>query len=221
MNDCIKDRIARLRAELPSDVELVAVSKYYPAEDVLSAYECGQRIFGESRVQELCEKRAVLPQDIKWHFIGHLQPNKVKYIAPFIDLIHAVDSLKLLAEIDKQGRKCNRIIPCLLQLHVAQEESKFGFGLEECYALLQNSEWREYAHAKICGVMCMATNVDDEGIVHAEFQKAKEFYKKVKEDFFPDDDSFCRCSWGMSGDYRIAIEEGANLVRIGSMIFEG
>lgn len=220
MENYIKERLDSLRNELPPRVALIAVSKYFPAEDVALAYDAGQRAFGESRVQELCEKRACLPEDVQWHFIGHLQPNKVKYIAPFISLIHAVDSLKLLREIDKQGRKHNREIPCLLQLHVAREETKYGFSAEECYELLREGTWRELTFAKISGVMCMASNTDDVERVQQDFREARSFFEKARADFFADSAHFCYCSWGMSGDYKVAIDEGANLVRIGSMIFE-
>lgn len=220
MNSYISERLAGLSRELSDDVQLVAVSKYFPVEDIRTAYEAGQRVFGESRAQEICAKLEALPEDIEWHFIGHLQPNKVKYIAPFVSLIHAVDSIKLLMEIDKQGRKCQRQIPCLLQLHVAQETSKYGFLIDECYRMLQEGEWRKYPYARISGIMCMASHTEDEERVRQDFNKAHDFFKKVKQEFFFDDAHFRYRSWGMSGDYRIAIEEGANLVRIGSLIFE-
>lgn len=219
MSSRIPYKINSLKGEIPDHVELVAVSKYFPASDIQIAYDAGQRIFGESRAQELLQKQAMLPQDIEWHFIGHLQPNKVKYIAPFVQLIHAVDSEKLLAEIDKQGRKCEREIPCLLQLHVAQEETKYGFSIDECREMLERGEWRKYVNARICGVMCMASNTDDMQRVRADFRAAKTFFDELKETYFKKDSRFCKCSWGMSGDYPVAIEEGANLIRVGSLIF--
>lgn len=215
----IAERLCGIRAELPDEVRLVAVSKYHPAEAVMQAYTAGQRIFGESRAQELSEKHKVLPADIEWHFIGHLQPNKVKYIAPFVSLIHAVDSFKLLAEIDKQARRCNRVLPCLLQLHVAQEETKFGFTPEECRDMLAAGEWRRLEHTRIAGIMCMGSNTDDEARIRQDFRTALDFYEATRRDFFPDSPYFRERSWGMSGDYRIAMEEGSTMVRIGSYIF--
>ena len=220
MGNNIEQRLSQLRTALPPHVGLVAVSKYSPVEDVQTAYCAGQRVFGESRAQDLSEKYEALPKDIEWHFIGHLQPNKVKYIAPFISLVHAVDSVKLLCEIDKQGRKYHRVIPCLLQLHVAREETKYGFSLEECRAMLAEGEWRRYPHAQICGVMCMASNTDDVERVRSDFRKARAFFEEAKKLFFADSPHFVYRSWGLSGDYQLAIEEGANLVRIGSFIFE-
>lgn len=215
----IAERLCGIRAELPDEVRLVAVSKYHPAEAVMQAYTAGQRIFGESRAQELSEKHKVLPADIEWHFIGHLQPNKVKYIAPFVSLIHAVDSFKLLAEIDKQARRCNRVLPCLLQLHVAQEETKFGFTPEECRDMLSAGEWLRLEHTRIAGIMCMASNTNDEARIRQDFRTALDFYEEARRDFFPDSPYFHERSWGMSGDYRIAVEEGSTMVRIGSYIF--
>lgn len=219
MTSPIQTRIEETLSRLPEGVQLVAVSKFHPAEAIAEAYAAGQRAFGESRVQELMDKQARLPHDIEWHFIGHLQPNKVKYIAPFISLIHAVDTLKLLHEIDKQGAKCGRRIPCLLQLHVAREETKFGFSVEEARQLLEGGEWKGLGHAKICGIMCMASNSDDLRQVKGEFRSARLFFEEARERFFPDDEDFCICSWGMSHDYPVAVEEGATMVRVGSKIF--
>lgn len=215
----IQERLTSTVARLPEHVKLVAVSKFHPAEAIADAYQTGWRIYGESRAQELVEKHEILPSDIEWHFIGHLQPNKVKYIAPFVTLIHAVDSFKLLAEIDKQARRCDRIIPCLLQLHVAQEETKFGFTPEECQALLAQGEWRDLHHVQISGLMCMASNTDDTDRIRRDFRTAYDFYKSAKNEFFSDCPEFCERSWGMSGDYDIAIEEGSTMVRIGTHIF--
>lgn len=206
-------------SRLPEGVRLVAVSKFHPAEALMEAYEAGARLFGESRVQELVTKREALPADIEWHFIGHLQPNKVKYIAPFVSLIHAVDSEKLLREIDKQGRRFGRIIPCLLQLHVAREEAKFGFSVEECHTLLAQGSWRELKNVRLCGVMCMASNTDDRERVRQDFRTAYDFYRRAKSEFFADSPEFAIRSWGMSGDYELAVEEGSNMVRVGSYIF--
>lgn len=212
----ISDRIKELKAELPNGVVLCAVSKYHPSEMIREAYDSGQRIFGESHVQELMKKYEVLPKDIEWHFIGHLQTNKVKYIAPFISLIHSVDTPKLLAEINKQGIKCGRRIPCLLQLHVAMEETKFGFSVDELKEYLQNSEWREMNGIDIQGIMCMASNTDDEERILTDFRTANEFARYCAEKY---GNSFRIRSWGMSGDYLLAIRQGSNLVRIGSKIF--
>lgn len=215
----IQRRLSETMAGLPGNVTLVAVSKFHPVSSLKEAYDGGARIFGESRAQELVAKHEVLPTDIEWHFIGHLQPNKVKYIAPFISLIHAADSHKLLLEIDKQARRCDRVIPCLLQLHVAQEETKFGFTVDECRAYLESGEWRELHHVNICGLMCMASNTDDENRIRRDFHTAYEFYKETKSLYFSDRPEFCERSWGMSGDYKIAIEEGSTMVRIGTHIF--
>ena len=212
----IGNRIKEIKAQLPYGVDLCAVSKYHPAEMIQEAYDCGQRIFGESHVQELMKKYEILPKDIKWHFIGHLQTNKVKYIAPFVSLIHSVDTAKLLAEINRQGIKCGRRIPCLLQLHVAQEETKFGFTVDELKDYLLNGEWRNMEGIDIQGIMCMATNTDDEERILNDFRTANEFSRFCAERF---GDTFRIRSWGMSGDYLLAVCEGSNLVRIGSKIF--
>lgn len=215
----IQEELNLIRETLPISTRLVAVSKYHPAESIEEAYKAGQRIFGESHVQELQKKYEILPNDIEWHFIGHLQTNKVKYIAPYISLIHAVDTPKLLAEINKQALKCGRTIRVLLQLHVAMEETKFGFTTDECWALLVEGSWREMKGIEICGIMCMASNVDDEDRIANDFECAHAFFKKAQATFFPHQPSFCECSWGMSDDYPIAIEHGSTLIRVGSKIF--
>lgn len=208
-----------VRATVKQGVELVAVSKFHPAALIKEAYDQGQRIFGESRVQELQAKHEVLPADIQWHFIGHLQPNKVKYIAPYISLIHAVDSYKLLAEINKQAAKHDRVIPCLLELHIAQEESKYGFTPEACTALLEDGAWRALKNVQIAGLMCMASNTPDMVQVRSEFHQARVYFDELKQRFFADDPHFCERSWGMSHDYDVAMDEGATLVRVGTAIF--
>ena len=208
-----------VRATVKQGVELVAVSKFHPAALIKEAYDQGQRIFGESRVQELQTKHEVLPTDIQWHFIGHLQPNKVKYIAPYISLIHAVDSYKLLAEINKQAAKHDRVIPCLLELHIAQEESKYGFTPEACTALLEDGAWRALKNVQIAGLMCMASNTPDMVQVRSEFHQARVYFDELKQRFFADDPHFCERSWGMSHDYDVAMDEGATLVRVGTAIF--
>lgn len=208
-----------VRATVKQGVELVAVSKFHPAALIKEAYDQGQRIFGESRVQELQAKHEALPADILWHFIGHLQPNKVKYIAPYISLIHAVDSYKLLAEINKQAAKHDRVIPCLLELHIAQEESKYGFTPEACTALLEDGAWRALKNVQIAGLMCMASNTPDMVQVRSEFHQARVYFDELKQRFFADDPHFCERSWGMSHDYDVAMDEGATLVRVGTAIF--
>ena len=211
--------LKEIKDTLKPNVELVAVSKFHPASLIQEAYNEGQRIFGESRVQELQAKHEALPKDIQWHFIGHLQPNKVKYIAPYISLIHAVDSYKLLAEINKQAAKNNRVIPCLLELHIAQEDTKYGLSLDACTALLEETDWRGLEHVEIVGLMCMASNTTDNEQIRNEFHSALTYFNEVKERFFSDKPNFSQRSWGMSHDYPIAMEEGATLVRVGTAIF--
>ena len=215
----LSEKINNIQKTLPAGVRLVAVSKYHPASLIQEAYDAGQRIFGESHVQELVAKHDALPKDIEWHFIGHLQTNKVKYIAPFVSLIHAVDSERLLIEIDKQAKRSGRTIPVLLQVHVAKETTKFGFTPDELLNFMENGDWRQYTNISFSGIMCMATNTDDEALIASEFEQAKTLFHRIKEKYFSDSDTFNECSWGMSGDYPIAIEHGSTLIRIGSMIF--
>ncbi len=215
----IQNNIREVLTTLPDGVRLVAVSKFHPVEALQEAYDAGQRIFGESKVQEMTAKHEQLPTDIEWHFIGHLQTNKVKYIAPYVSLIHGVDSYKLLLEINRQGQRAGRIIPCLLQLHVAQEETKFGFSPEECHQMLTEGEWRTLPYVSIRGLMGMASNTDDMAQVRQEFATLGKFFSQVKEEFFSGKSEFCELSMGMSDDYPIAIEEGSTLVRVGSRIF--
>ena len=215
----IAEVLASIHQQLPKGVRLVAVSKFHPAEAIREAYDAGQRIFGESHVQEVMAKVDVLPKDIEWHFIGHLQTNKVKYLAPSVSLIHAVDSMKLLREINKQAMKVGRTISCLLELHVAQEESKYGFTPDELLTMLDEGEWRELTNVKICGLMTMATFTDDEQQIRREFQLAKYTFDRAKAEYFDHEPAFCELSMGMSHDYPIAIEEGATLIRIGTKIF--
>lgn len=215
----LQQQLLTIKNELPEGVRLVAVSKFHPVASLKEAYEVGQRVFGESRVQELQQKQPEMPNDVEWHFIGHLQANKVKYIAPYISMIHGVDSWKLLQEINRQGERNGRVIDCLLQLHVAQEETKFGFSLEECNAFLEEGAWKNLSNVRICGLMCMATFTDDMEQVRKEFAVAHEFFKEVKTTYFAHEDAFKECSWGMSDDYPIAVTEGSTLVRVGSKIF--
>ena len=211
--------LTKVREAIPEGVTLVAVSKFHPESDLLQAYEAGQRVFGESHVQELVRKHDNLPADIQWHFIGHLQTNKVKYIAPFISLIHAVDTPKLLREIDRQAARCERVIPVLLELHIAEEETKYGWTLDACRQFLAEGEWRNMQHVKISGLMMMASYVDDEAQINAEFQLASDFFDEMKSRFFADDPAFCQRSWGMSHDYPLAICHHSTMVRIGTAIF--
>lgn len=204
---------------LPKQVQLVAISKYHPVEYIEAAYAEGQRVFGESHEQELKQKVATLPKDIKWHFIGHLQTNKVKYIAPYISMIESVDSLKLLKEIDKQATKHDRTIQVLLELHVAEEETKSGLSFDACRALLDEGKWRQLNHVQICGIMMMATNTDDAVKIAQEFDAAWHFFDEIKQQYFADDDAFCQRSWGMSHDYQIAVQHGSTMVRVGTNIF--
>lgn len=203
----------------PYNARLVAVSKIKPAADIQTLYDEGQRIFGENYVQELQEKQPVLPADIQWHFIGHLQSNKVKYIAPFVSMIHAVDSLKLLQEINKQAAKHDRVIDCLLQVHIATEETKFGLDAGELSALLQEYQQVEYPHIRLAGLMGMASNTENLEQVRAEFRQLKALQQQMKATFFNDNGNFTELSIGMSGDYQLALEEGSTIVRIGSMLF--
>jgi pyridoxal phosphate enzyme (YggS family) len=203
------------------NVKLIAVSKTKPVESILEAYEAGHRLFGENMVQELVEKHEKLPKDIEWHLIGHLQTNKVKYIASFINLIHSVDSLKLIQEINKQAFKNNRIIDCLLQLEIADEETKFGMDMAEAIELLRSNEFQELKNVRICGVMGIATFTDNPKMTAEEFYELKTFFNGLKDTFFRKDPAFKEISMGMSGDYNLAIEKGSTLIRLGSTIFGG
>ena len=215
----VKGNLHEVLGSLPAGVNLVAISKFHPNEYIEAAYAEGQRIFGESHEQELARKVESLPKDIEWHFIGHLQTNKVKYIAPYISMIESVDSLKLLKEINKQAAKHDRVVKVLLELHIAEEETKSGFSFDDCRELLGAGEWRTMEHVQICGIMMMASNTDDEQQIAQEFDAAYAFFKEVKEKYFADDDAFCERSWGMSHDYRIAVKHGSNMVRVGTTIF--
>lgn len=209
----VKDNLNTVKNSIPSSVTLVAVSKTKPNEAILEAYNSGQKDFGENYVQELVDKHEQLPKDINWHFIGHLQSNKVKFIAPFVYLIHGVDSFKLLQEINKQAQKNNRVINCLLQIYIAQEETKFGLSFEECEAIFASEEYKQLQNIKVCGFMAMASNTDNETQIRKEFKSLKEFSEKISGF------GFSILSYGMSNDYKLAIECGSNMVRIGSLIF--
>lgn len=216
----IADNINNLKKETEArGVKLIAVSKTKPADVLMEAYNAGQRVFGENNVQEMVEKQQQLPNDIEWHLIGHLQSNKVKYIAPFINLIHSVDSMKLLQEIDKQAAKNKRIIDCLLQIYIADEETKFGLGFDEAIELLRSEEFSALKNVRIVGLMGIATNTDSEKQIKDEFYELHTFFDGIKTSFFRKEDSFKELSIGMSADYKIAMEEGSTMVRVGSLIF--
>ena len=218
-DNTIAKNIASISATLPQGVTLIAVSKYHPVEAIEQAYNVGQRDFGESKAQDLRIKQQQLPDDIKWHFVGHLQSNKIKYIAPFIYLIHSIDSYKLLQEVNRHGAKCGRRIPCLLQIHIAREESKFGFTPNECLEMLALGDWKTLENIELRGLMCMASNTDDNEAISQEFDTVKRLFDNVKENYFRDNERFCIFSAGMSDDYGIAIGHGSTHVRIGSSIF--
>jgi hypothetical protein len=209
-----------LKKELaPFGARLIAVSKTKPAEDIQKLYDAGQRIFGENKVQEMCDKQEVLPKDIQWHLIGHLQTNKVKYIAPFVAMVHSVDSMKLLAEIDKQAAKHGRVIDCLLQIYIAREDTKFGLSAMEALELLSTDEFAAMKNIRICGLMGMATNTDNEQQIGEEFRSLKLFFDSLRVAAFKDKDYFREISMGMSSDYKIALVQGATMIRVGSMLF--
>jgi hypothetical protein len=215
----IQKNLTEFLRQIPDTVRLVAVSKTKPEEDILEAYHSGQLIFGENKVQDLAAKQPLLPDDIQWHFIGHLQTNKVKFIAPFVSLIHAVDSLKLLREINKQAAKNDRIVDCLLQFHIAEEFTKFGLSYGEAKAILDSEIYPSLDFVRITGVMGMATYTDNKEQVRDEFRKLRGYFEQLKAEFFADAVTFKEISMGMSGDYEIAIEEGSTLIRVGTLIF--
>lgn len=215
----IKENIKHILQEIPTGVNLVAVSKTIPATAVMEAYDAGHRVFGENKAQEMIAKQPQLPDDIQWHFLGHLQTNKVKYIAPFVDMIQSVDSLKLLREINKEAAKNRRVIRCLLQFHIAEEETKFGLNITEAESLLESDIYKILNNITLSGVMGMATFTDDEARIRREFRELVRIFHYLKENYFIEDDSFKEISMGMTGDYKIAIEEGSTIVRIGTAIF--
>lgn len=216
----IAANISAIKKEIENTgVKLIAVSKTKPLENITEAYQAGQRVFGENMVQELVEKHEKLPKDIEWHLIGHLQTNKVKYIAPFIGLIHSVDSLKLLQEINKQALKNKRVIDCLLQLEIADEDTKFGMDLAEAIELLRSEEFKQLQNVRICGVMGIATLTENPKMTKEEFYELSVFFKGLKETFFSDEPAFSEVSMGMSGDYKLAIQQGSTMIRLGSTIF--
>ena len=215
----VAGNLKKVLADLPEGVRLVAISKFHPKEYIEAAYIAGQRVFGESHEQEIKEKVEQLPKDIEWHFIGHLQTNKVKYIAPYISMIEAVDSVKLMKEINKQAAKHNRVIDILLELHIAEEETKYGFSLDACREMLRGGEWRDLHNVRICGVMMMASNVPDEAQIRKEMTMAWNFFNELNRDFFAEAPWFKERSWGMSHDYKIAVQCHSTMVRVGTAIF--
>ena len=215
----VKSNLHEVLDTLPQGTRLVSISKYHPAEYIMAAYDEGQRVFGESHEQELRQKHQTLPADIEWHFIGHLQTNKVKYIAPYVSMVEAVDSLKLLREINKQAEKCGRVIKVLLELHIAEEATKYGLTLDACRELWAGGEWRQMKNVQICGLMMMASFVDDKEQIRREMTIARDFFDEVKAQYFANDDAFCERSWGMSDDYPIALETGTTMIRVGTKIF--
>ena len=215
----IKENLEKIRATLPKSVTLVAVSKTKPISDLQEAYDAGQRIFGENHALEMRDKHEALPKDIQWHFIGHLQTNKIKYIIPFVTLIHSIDSATLLEAVNKEAMKHGRVVDCLLQFHIAQEQTKFGLDLEEARQLLGSGTFKAMENVRLCGVMGMATFTDDEAEIRKEFKHLKGIFDTLKTEYFSDQPQFKELSMGMSDDYPIAIEEGATLVRVGSKIF--
>lgn len=215
----IAANIQKINDEIGNKTKLIAISKTIPAELVLEAYKAGQRLFGENKVQELVAKQQLLPADIEWHLVGHLQSNKVKYIASFINMIHSVDSLKLLEEIDKEAKKNNRIINCLLQIFIAKEETKFGLDQAELIVLLNDPKFKEFKNVRICGLMGMASNTSNTAQVRAEFKGLNQLFNEIKNAYFLDQAYFKDRSMGMSSDYKIAVEEGSTLIRVGSLLF--
>jgi pyridoxal phosphate enzyme (YggS family) len=216
------DVIKNLRSvldNLPEGVSLVAISKFHPSEEIEAAYAAGQRVFGESHEQEIAKKVNELPKDIEWHFIGHLQTNKVRFIAPYITMVESGDSEHLIREINKQALKAGRVIDVLLELHIAEEETKYGFSLDACREFLASGRWKELKGVRLRGLMMMASNVDDEALIASEFDLADHFFDEVKAKFFAEDANFNVRSWGMSHDYKIAVNHGSTMVRVGTAIF--
>ena len=215
----IADNITGLRNQIPPHIRIIAVSKTMPVSTLMEAYQSGQRAFGENKVQELLQKQPLMPEDTEWHMIGHLQTNKVKYVVPFISLIHSVDSLKLLTEINREAAKINRVTDCLLQLHIATEETKFGLSFSEAEEILNSGEFRSFKNVRITGLMGMATFTDQPAIIEKEFAYLATCFKELKNKWFSGNNAFCEISMGMSGDYQVAIAAGSTMVRIGSLIF--
>ena len=215
----IAEQIKNITSSLPATTRLIAVSKTKPVEDIQEAYDAGQRVFGENKALEMRDKHEALPKDIEWHFIGHLQTNKIKYIIPYVSLIHSIDSLNLLKEVNKEAAKKGRRVDCLLQFHIADEDTKYGLSFDEAQVLLNSPEYKAMNNIRIVGVMGMATFTDNKDQIRQEFRNLKSIFDRLKEQYFADNDSFKEISMGMSDDYPIAIEEGSTLIRVGSAIF--
>lgn len=215
----IAEQIKNITSSLPTTTRLIAVSKTKPAEDIQEAYNAGQRVFGENKALEMRDKHEALPKDIEWHFIGHLQTNKIKYIIPYVSLIHSIDSLNLLKEVNKEAAKKERRVDCLLQFHIAQENTKFGLSYDEAVQLLSSEEYKQMENIRIVGVMGMATFTDNSDQVSAEFGSLRTIFDRLKKEYFSSEESFCELSMGMSDDYPLAIEQGSTLIRVGSAIF--
>ena len=215
----IAENLKEITNKLPPNVKLIAISKNKSPEEIMKVYACGHRLFGENKVQEMISKANLLPGDIEWHMVGHLQSNKVKYIAPYIGMIHSVDSIKLLKVIDKEARKAGRVIPCLLQLYIAREETKFGMSFDETCALLESIAFKSMKHVGICGLMGMASFTGNMDQVRMEFQQLSDYFNTIRDKYFPDEPAFCEISMGMSDDFEVGIEAGSTMVRIGTALF--
>lgn len=215
----IANEITKIKSSLPAATRLIAVSKTKPVEDIQQAYDAGQRVFGENKALEMRDKHEVLPNDIQWHFIGHLQTNKIKYIISYVALIHSIDSCNLLNEVNIAAAKKDRVVDCLLQFHIADEDTKYGLSFDEAQVLLNSPEYKAMNNIRIVGVMGMATFTDNQDQIRQEFRNLKSIFDRLKEQYFADNDSFKEISMGMSDDYPIAIEEGSTLIRVGSAIF--
>lgn len=215
----VRENLLQVKSQVPDNVCLIAVSKTKPVEAIQEAYDCGQRVFGENKAQEMREKHAVLPQDIQWHMIGHLQENKIKYIIPYVTMIHSIDSLKLLKEVNKKAIQCERVVDCLIEMDISHEDSKFGLSIEELRDMLESEDFQAMNNVRICGLMGIGSITDDREKTRQEFRNLKNMFEDIRKEYFQDKEYFTHISMGMSGDYDIAIEEGSTFVRVGSKIF--
>lgn len=215
----VRENLLQVKSQVPDNVCLIAVSKTKPVEAIQEAYDCGQRVFGENKAQEMRDKHAVLPQDIQWHMIGHLQENKIKYIIPYVTMIHSIDSLKLLKEVNKKAIQCERVVDCLIEMDISHEDSKFGLSIEELRDMLEGEDFQAMNNVRICGLMGIGSITDDREKTRQEFRNLKNMFEDIRKEYFQDKEYFTHISMGMSGDYDIAIEEGSTFVRVGSKIF--
>lgn len=215
----VRENLLQVKSQVPDNVCLIAVSKTKPVEAIQEAYDCGQRVFGENKAQEMRDKHAVLPQDIQWHMIGHLQENKIKYIIPYVTMIHSIDSLKLLKEVNKKAMQCERVVDCLIEMDISHEDSKFGLSIEELRDMLESEDFQAMNNVRICGLMGIGSITDDREKTRQEFRNLKNMFEDIRKEYFQDKEYFTHISMGMSGDYDIAIEEGSTFVRVGSKIF--